>query len=64
MDNVIKFIIINTFILTTCLLLTAAVNYVFGFGLNDRRVVVGSPLLFALWWVTSIIRIIKKEKCE
>ena len=64
MDNAVKFIILNTFILIACLLLTAAVNYVFGFGLNDGRVVVGSLLLFALWWVISIIRIIRKEKGE
>lgn len=62
MDNAVKFIILNTFILIACLLLTATVNYVFGFGLNDGRVVVGSLLLFALWWVISIIRIIKKKK--
>lgn len=29
MDNTVKFIILNTFILIACLLLTAAVNYVF-----------------------------------
>lgn len=48
--------------LVVCLLLSTFLNYVFNLNLDDRKVIIGSVVLFFIWFLIYTIQFVKNKK--